>query len=69
MGNEINIALLQMLPGKDITENMENSEIKSQVIFLNTCNPNVKASLASWHISKKVTVVSDSLRPHGLYSL
>ena len=52
-----------------ITENMENSEIKSQVIFLNTCNPNVKASLASWHISKKVTVVSDSLRPHGLYSL
>jgi len=25
MGNEINIALLQMLPGKDITENMEKA--------------------------------------------
>lgn len=27
MGNEINIALLQMLPGKDITENMEKGII------------------------------------------
>ena len=34
----------------------------------NTCNHNVKAFLASWHISKKVKVVSDFLQPHGLYS-
>ena len=32
MGNEINIALLQMLPGKDITENMETYPKKKNQI-------------------------------------
>ena len=35
MGNKINIALLQMLPGKDITENMEKGiKIPSSKILL-----------------------------------